>query len=294
MKIVITGSLGNIGKPLTESLVKNEQTVAVISSSTDKQNEIQSIGATAAIGSLQDGDFLNQAFANANAVFCMIPPSYTVPDQMAYYEGLGENYKKAIVKNGIKRVIHLSSYGAHHSSGTGFITGSYLVEQILNSIKDIELTHLRPTSFYYNLLTFIPMIKTAGFMGGVYGGTDKLAMVSPKDIAKTVAEETVKISNTQTVRYVGSDDKTCQEVATILGQAIGKPDLKWINLPKEDVYTSLIKNGLSEEYAEKIVELGEAIHTGKLREDYDLHTPQLGKVKVEDFAIDFANAYNAK
>jgi AraC-like DNA-binding protein len=36
--------------------------------------------------------------------------------------------------------VHLSSCGAHLPAGTGFITGSYRVEQILNSIPGIRLT----------------------------------------------------------------------------------------------------------------------------------------------------------
>jgi len=40
------------------------------------------------------------------------------------------------------------------------------------------------------------------------------------------------------------------------------------------------------------VELGASIHSGKLREDYDLHKPtSMGKVKLEDFAKEFAAAF---
>lgn len=294
MKIIITGSLGNIGEPLSRQLIKNGHSLTVISSNIHKQVEIEKIGAAAAIGSLDDLGFLEESIACADAVFCMIPPAYTQPDQIAYYHSLGENYKKAIIKTGVKRVVHLSSFGAHLPSGTGFITGSYQVEQMLNTIDDIQLTHIRPTSFYYNLLAFIPMIKAAGFIGAVYGGTDRLAMVSPKDIAAAVAQELVRSENIQQIRYVGSDDRTCNEVAAVIGKAIGKPDLKWLALPKEDVRNNLIKNGLPEEYADKLVELSEANHTGKLREDYDLHIPELGKVKLEEYAEEFAEIFNAK
>ena len=294
MKIIITGSLGNIGEPLSRQLIKEGHSLTVISSNPHKQVEIEKIGAAAAIGSLHDAGFLGGSFAGADAVFCMIPPSYTQPDQIAYYHHLGENYKKAILQAGVKRVVHLSSYGAHLPAGTGFIAGSYQVEQMLNTIEDIQLTHLRPTSFYYNLLAFIPMIKIAGFIGAVYGDGDRLAMVSPNDIAVAVAQELVKTESTRQIRYVGSDDRTCNEVASVIGRAIGKPELKWLTLPKEDVRNNLIKNGLKEEYADKLVELSEAIHTGKLREDYDLHVPEMGKVKLEEYAEEFAQLFNAK
>ena len=62
MKIVITGSLGNVSKPLTESLVKKGHSVTVISSKVEKQNAIEAIGAKAAIGTIEDVDFLTETF----------------------------------------------------------------------------------------------------------------------------------------------------------------------------------------------------------------------------------------
>lgn len=294
MNIVITGSLGNIGKPLTEKLVKDDHAVTLISSNPEKKESITVLGATAAIGSLTDSNFLRDTFNGADAVFCMTPPDYTQPDQLVYYENIAGSYKQAINASKVGRVVYLSSYGADLSTGTGFITGSYKGEQLLNTIPNIALTHLRPTFFYYNLLAFISMIKAAGFIGSVYGGEDRLTMVSPKDIAIAAAEELVKIDNIQRVRYVASDDRSCNEVATVLGTAIGMPDLTWSVLSKEEVLMALQNNGITEEFARKYVELGESIHTGKLRTDYDLHTPAFGTVTLEEYAGEFARVFAGK
>jgi putative NADH-flavin reductase len=48
MKITLTGSLGNIGKPLTKELVQKGHAVTVISSNPKKQNEKEALGASAA------------------------------------------------------------------------------------------------------------------------------------------------------------------------------------------------------------------------------------------------------
>lgn len=294
MKIIITGSLGNIGKPLTEKLVKDDHAVTVISSNPEKKESITMLGATAAIGSLSDSNFLSNAFNGADAVFCMTPPDYTQPDQLDYYESMARSYKQAINASKVGRVVYLSSYGADLPAGTGFITGSYNGEQLLNTIPNIALTHLRPTFFYYNLLAFISMIRSAGFIGSVYGGEDRLTMVAPKDIATAAAEELVKTNNIRSVRYAASDDRTCNEVAAVLGTAIGMPDLKWLVLSKEEVLTALRNNGMTEEFARKYVELGESIHTGKLRANYDLHTPAFGTVTLEEYAGEFARVFAGK
>ena len=52
MKIIITGSLGHISKPLAQELVQKGHAVTVISSNPDKQKDIEAIGAIAAIGSV--------------------------------------------------------------------------------------------------------------------------------------------------------------------------------------------------------------------------------------------------
>ena len=292
MKIIVTGSLGNISKPLTKELVEKGHSVTVISSNAERQNDIEALGAKPVIGSIEDIELLTNIFKEADAVYCMNPPNFKEQDQIAYYERIGNSFAQSIQKSGIKRVVYLSSYGAHLPSGTGFITGSYKTEKILEAIPGISLTFIRPTSFYYNLLEFIGMIKAAGFIGSVYGSEDKLAMVSPKDIATAVSEEITQLNRIQKVRYVTSDDRTCNEVAQVLGEAIGIPDLKWLTLPKEQVMKSLLSNGLSENAAANLIELGEAIHNGRLREDYDLNIPIFGKVRLEEFAKEFAAVYN--
>lgn len=292
MKVITTGSLGHVGKPLTEELVEKGHTVTVISSKPEKQKDIEALGATAAIGSLEDTSFLMSTFTGANAVFAMVPPNYSVPDVRAYYRRLGNNYAQAIEQSSVKHVVHLSSYGAHLDRGTGFILGAHDAEGILDRLSDIAVTHLRPAYFYYNLYNFVDMIKGAGLIGANYGGDDKIVMVDPSDIAAVAAEELETPATGRKVRYVASDEHTAEEIAHILGAAIGKPDLKWVTFTDEQTQRGLEEKGMPTHIAANFVELGASIHSGALRQDYDLHQPiAMGKVKLEDFAKEFAAAF---
>jgi nucleoside-diphosphate-sugar epimerase len=114
MKITITGSLGNISKPLARELVQKGHSVTVISSKSEKQKDIEALGATAAIGSIEDVKFLTATFTGADAVYCMVPPANLFDhnlDLMADWRGIGNNYAQAIQRSGVKRVVHLSSIG---------------------------------------------------------------------------------------------------------------------------------------------------------------------------------------
>ncbi len=292
MKIVVTGSLGNISKPLAEELIAKGHTVTVISSDPERQAAIKALGAAAAIGSLTDAAFLAASFTGADAVYAMIPPNFSAPDSRAYYRSIGNSYFQAAEQSGIKRIVHLSSWGAHLDHGTGFILGSHDVEGILNRLSGVNLTHLRPGSFYYNLLGFIPMIKKMGFIGNNYGDDDKIVMAAPADIAAAAAEELTATNPAHKVRYIASDELTANEAARILGAAIGRLELKWVTFTDEQTQSGLEQSGMPAAVAGQLVELGAAIHSGRMGEDYELHKPaSMGKVSMQDYARDFAAAF---
>jgi len=95
MKIVVTGSLGNISKPLVQELLQKGHEVIIISSSADKKKDIEALGAIAAIGSLQDTGFLVDTFSGADVVYAMIPPNFAATDPLAHYEVIGNSYAKS-------------------------------------------------------------------------------------------------------------------------------------------------------------------------------------------------------
>ena len=294
MKIIVTGSLGNISKPLTKELVQNGHSVTVISRNPEKQKDIEALGATAAIGSIDDVAFLTKTFTGSDAVYCMIPPNFHFNgnlDPTAYYRAIGETYAQAVQQSDVKRVVHLSSVGAHLDKDSGIILAHHDMEQALKKIPGIALTHLRPTAFYYNLLGFVGAIKKHGVMASNYGADDRVPWVSPLDIAAVAAKEFVTLTEGIKVRYVASDELTCSEVARILGVAIGKPDLKWVIQSSEETQSGLEAAGVPPRVAAGLVEMNASMHSGVLFEDYYRNRPALGKTKLTDFAKEFAAVF---
>jgi len=294
MQYVISGSLGNISKPLAERLVAAGHNVTVISSKADKVAQIEAIGAKAAIGSVEDIFFLTNAFTGADAVYTMVPPNFGSGNWKKYIASVGEKYAAAIQASGVKNVVNLSSIGAHMADGCGPVSGLFFAEKALNALPDVNVKHLRPGFFYPNFLANIGMIKHMGIIGGNYGEGTKLVLVHPDDIAEAAAEELLGLSfSGKSVRYVTSDEKTTDEVAAILGKAIGKPELPWINFKDEDTVAGMTQAGLSLEIAENYAEMGAAMRSGEMASDYLLHRPDVfGKTKLEAFAPVFAAVYS--
>ena len=297
MKVVITGSLGHISKPLTTELVQKGHDVTVISSNPEKRLAIEHLGARAAIGSLEDVAFLAATFSGADAVYTMVPPgNYFDPnlDLFAYYTRLGANYAQAIKSSGVKRVVNLSTIGGNLSAGNGILIGAHHVELILNELSsEVSITHMRPNSFYYNLLGYIDMIKHYGVIAANYGGNQVIPWVSPIDIAAAVAEELLSPFRGRNARPVGSEDLSGNAVAKILGEAIGKPDLQWVVVSDEETLNGLVSIGMNPKIAEGLVEMYAGLQSGLLAQYYYDNKPaKMGKVKMKDFAKDFARTYN--
>jgi len=297
MKIIITGSLGNISKPLAQELIQKGHDVTVISSNPSKQDEIKNLGATAAIGSLEDPDFLATTFKGADAAYTMIPPgNYFDPnfDLLAYYARLGKNYAEAVKISGVKKLVNLSTIGAQMKEGNGILAGAHHVELILNELPmDVAITHMRPNSFYYNLFGFIEMIKSQGIIAANYGGEHVIPFVSPIDIAAAVAKELIIPFKGRKTQSVASEDISGNETARILGEAIGKPGLTWVIVSDEETLNGLISIGMNPKIAAGLVEMYSALQSGFLAEDYYRNPPtEMGKVKMKDFAKEFAATYN--
>lgn len=298
MKIIITGSLGNISKPLATGLVQKGHDVIVISSSIEKQTEIEAIGAKAAIGSVEDAAFLTATFTGADAVYCMIPrANYFDPnlDLDAFTGKIGDTYAEAIKNSGVKRVVFLSSIGAHLEQNSGIIQRYNEIEAVLNKLENVAITFMRPTSFFYNLLAYIPMIKNQGIIAANYGAEKMIPWVSPNDIAEAIADELTTPLDGRKIRYVASEELTGHETAHILGEAIGKPDLKWVLISDEEVLNGLVNVGMQPKIAAGLVEMYAGLYNGLLGEDYIKNKPAvMGKVKLAEYAKEFAAIYNQK
>lgn len=284
MKIVITGSLGNIGKPLATKLVQSGHQVTVISTNIEKSKAIESIGAIPAIGRIQDVEFLTRTFTGADAVYCMNPLDFVEADLLAWSRNT-DNYIQAIQATGVQRVVVLSGWVAH-------LLQSVHPEAAWQALSGPAVTLIRPGSFYSNFYGLKDMIRQNGYIASVYGGEDMVAFVAPEDIAEAIAEEITNVKSTNKVRYVASDELTCNQAAEILGKAIGKPDLTWIAIPEQQLQAGLESAGMPAAFASLMVEMQLLMHNGKAQKDYYLNKPATpGKIKFNNFAGEFAVWY---
>ena len=293
MKITITGSLGNISRVLTEKLVAQGHEVNVISSNAERVYDIKKLQATPLIGSVEDYNFVKESFQGSDAVYLMIPPNFNTPDYKAFTINVGKNYAKAIQETGTKYVVNLSSSGSP-LAGKSPLTHYQNLETWLDELQNINVLHLRPGGFYSNFFGSMGLIKYQGIIGNNFGDDINLIMSHPEDIAEAAFDALSTLSfKGKNIKYIVSDTKNGREIAQILGAAIGKPDLKWIQFPDEQLLQGLMQNGFSKDAAQHyIVDMGIAIREGLMNEHYKQHAHDVfGKRSFTEFAEVFANVY---
>lgn len=294
MKIIITGSLGNVAKPLAQQLTAEGHDITVISSNDNKISDIESLGAKAAIGSVTDLEFLKATFTGADSVFLMTPPMIDATDIVEKTVNVGKKYAEAVAETGVRRLVMLSSVGADSPVDNGPIAGLHQIENLYRDLENVSSTFLRAGNFYINFFNDIPLIKNAGIIGANYSAEVKVPLVHPKDIAEAAAEELVKATSAQTIRYVVSDNREAGDFAKVFGSAIGKPDLPWVEFSDEQTFQGMSQAGLPEEMAKLYEEMGRGIRNGVVQKDFIEHgSPIGGETKLEDFAQEFAARLNS-
>jgi uncharacterized protein YbjT (DUF2867 family) len=296
MKYVITGSIGHISKAIVEKLKAAGHDVTVITSNNDRVKEIQSLGAQASVGSVEDPEFIKKSFAGADAVYLMIPPKWTVTNWLDYQSKVANNYIDGLKANNIKNVVLLSSMGAHMRKGAGPVDGLGYFEEKLNELKEINSLYLRPSYFFYNLYSMIPLIKNAGIIGSAQGPDFKMVLTATSDIAEVAGDALLNLKfKGQSVQYIASDERSWKDITAVLSNAIGKPGIPYVEFTDEQSLQGMLGAGLGNAIAEGYVAMGKALRTGEMQADYlkNKASASFGKVKLEDFAKEFAMAYNA-
>ncbi len=293
--VTVMGATGNVGGELARRLLGRGVKVRGIGRSAERLKALAEKGAEALVGSVEDGAFLAGAFTGADAAFVMVPPDYAAPDVRGYQRAVVEAVGVALERSGVKQVVALSSVGADLPSGTGPIAGLYDLEQRLNAIPGLNAVYLRAGFFMENHLSSIGLIKSAGINGSPFKAGLALPMIATRDIAAAAFDLLVNPSFTGkgARELLGARDYTSAEATTILGKAIGKPDLRYVEFPYDEARKAMLGAGFSPSMADNFLELQRAFNEGRAGAREKRSPANTTPTTLEEFGNGFAAAYNA-
>jgi len=293
MKITLTGSLGHISQPLAQALIAAGHSVTIISHNPDRAAAITALGATPAIGSIQDETFLTQAFTGADAVYLMITAGQDNSDIFEAGRQQAHIYANAVKAAGVKQVVNLSSVGANLGPEVGALHIYNIIEGVLpQELPGVNLTFLRPTGMFYNLLSNIPSIKRDHTIYTNSSLTKKNSWIAPADIVPVAVNALTAPTPGVTSQYVASDEQSYTEVAAILAEALHLPDLKVVQISDDMLLKNLLAANMPESFTRGYVKMTAYERDHDFYADYRAHQPILGPTKLTDYAAgDFLTAY---
>ncbi len=293
---VLLGSNGNITSKIASLLLAQGAPIRVVGRTAKSLSTLRAAGAEIATGDMADADFLAKAFAGATAVYAMIPVGQSEPDMAGTQNRRGEAISRAIATAGVKRVVNLSSVGAHLASGTGPIAGLHRQEQRLNALDGVDVLHVRPGYFFENHLAALAMIPTIGVYADMTAPDVPLPMVATSDIARVIARELLASSGSgkRVLHLHAPRLYTMRESTALLGAAIGKPDLAYVQADPAQGKAALIQVGFSASAANQIEEMSAAFSAGLLNGEYEKGPTEITPTTLERFATTvFKPAYEA-
>ncbi len=264
---VVLGASGNTGHVVTQNLLARQQKVRAVGRNEAHLQPFAAQGAEIFIGDVTDAAALTRALQQADAAYMMIPSNPATNDPLGHYDQVSDAIAAAVKNAGIKNVVALSSIGADKPSGTGPVVGLHNFEQKLSGIDGVNVLFLRPGYFMENTLGQAAVIRVMGAVAGPFRPDLKLPMIATRDIGAVAADALLNLEfhGKHSRELQGQRDLDYTEVAATIGKPIGKPDLRYVHPPNEQIRPALVQAGMSEKFADLILEMAGSLNSGYMR-----------------------------
>ena len=290
---VILGASGNTGSIVADFLLSKGKKVRVVGRDVERLQRFVRKGAEAITAEISDAAALTKAFNGARAAYLLLPPITSREDQ----ERQSDAIAKAVKDSGLRHAVYLSSYGAHVPEGTGPVAGLHSSEQKLNAISGVNVLHLRAAYFMENNLAAIGMIRGMGMFGHALLPDLKMPMIATRDVGDYAAQRLLDLdfSGKQTRELLGERDLSMTEATAAIARGIGKPDLRYQQLPYDQMQQALTQMGMSSKKAAVYIEMFQAINAEVLAALEPRSPENTTPTSFEKFVQDvFAPAYHGK
>jgi len=294
--ITILGATGNVGSKIAEYLIMNKtEDIRLVSRTAGASLPCllkkSSAGVTSYAdvqsfdGDIEDFDFLVEALKGSDSVFTLIPPNMKADSHTKYAEDVIDKIARAVEATNVKFVVNLSSVGADLAEGTGLISYLHKMEERLNSIKGLNVLHVRAGYFMENLVMNIDRIRTREVISMSLRGDLKIPMIATEDIARFIGERLEKRDFTgSSIQYLlGERDISMTEAASIIGKRIGMRDLTYFVVPYDEAEKELVEAGVSPDVSHAYLEMIRAFNEGRIAGTFKRTKSNTTAIKLETF-----------
>jgi uncharacterized protein YbjT (DUF2867 family) len=274
--IVITTPTGQIGRQILENVLDRTADTAVRVIARDPARLSPRARERVAVvqGSHDDAGVVKEAFAGADAVFWLVPPNPRAESVQGHVLDFVQPLCEAINSNRVARVVAVSSLGRGVARNAGHISATFAMDDLIER-TGVSYRSLCPPGFMENTLRQVESIRTHGLYLSLSSPDRKLPICATRDIAAVAARLLLdeSWSGQEQVPLFGPEDLSGVEMAQIMTELLERP-VRFQQVPAEEFRANLVRHGMTEAWAQGIVDLSTAVERGIYQ--VDPGTPPVG------------------
>jgi uncharacterized protein YbjT (DUF2867 family) len=231
--IVITGATGNVGRPLTASLVSAGHAVTAVArgTSADLPGGPGIIPVAADLTDPAAAQSLAASMAGAEALFLLVPGVGAGVDAAALLE--------TAATAGVRRVVLLSSQAVGSRPGAAAYAPMAAIEAVVTR-SGLEWTILRAGGLATNAFAWAPAVRARQTVFAPYGDV-ALPAIDPLDIAEVAAAALTGDGHLgQTYVLTGAEATTPRQRTQVIATATGQ-HLAFIEVSHDDAREQMVQ-----------------------------------------------------
>lgn len=275
--IGIIGATGNVGSEIVEILgSQSEEIVALSRSERPKDGQILWRKAD-----LWNPEQLKEALLGVEMVYFMIPLDPSWSDFYGKIQSAIDVFLSVAKELGVKRVVSLSSLGAHRKESIGMFHMARIIEERLSG-QSFEVTFVRPAEFMENWRHSVDAVKFGGVLPNYHLPPErKFHQVSVKDVASVCAEAIKGDRNERIIHITGPELYSAEDARKAFAEKFQRP-VEFATPPRETWDSEFQKYGMSSTYAKELAELYDAINAGLIGVEDNCGTTVKGGISLKE------------
>lgn len=255
--IAVTAPTSNIGRQVLEKLLDRGEPVRVIARDPSRLPRPTRERVEIIQGSHSDLDVVSQAFAGADTVFWLVPPSPTATSLAAAYLDFTRPACRTLQNQGVRRVVGVSALGRGTAAAknAGLVTASLAMDELI-ARTGVSYRALTMPSFMDNILRQAEPIRTRGIFFSPIDGDRKLPTCATCDIAAVATRLLLDFSwsGVGDAAVLGPEDLSFNEMAEIMSDVLSKP-VRFQQISFESFKAGFIERGASEAFAQGMTDM---------------------------------------
>jgi uncharacterized protein YbjT (DUF2867 family) len=270
--IVITTPTGNIGHRVLDNVLDSGESIRVIARDPSRLSAQARERVEVVQGSMDDVDVVTGAFAGADSVFWLVPPNPRAKSIPGHILDFIRPACEAINRQGVERVIGVSSLGRGIARNAGQISAIFALDDLIES-TGVSYRSLCMPGFMDNMLRQVEPIKRQGRFFSPLSGDRKVPTCATRDVATAAAKLLLddSWSGQDSIALLGPEDLSNNDMAQIMSDVLGKP-VRFQQIPGEAFKAQLTGFGMSEAMAQGMLDMMAAKDAGL--DNAESRTPQ--------------------